>query len=93
VRGYKLRTPQPSKIPSYSVKRSPYEITIDRDNPNFYREVAEYAAFQSLFRRVRLVIENTGSTPAEDVRVEIEVDEASGVSLKEYEPDEPARSE
>jgi hypothetical protein len=87
-----LRTPAPSTIPIYSVKRSPYEITVDRDNPDFYREVAEYAAFQSLFRPVRLVIENTGSALAEDVRVEIEVDEASGVSLKEYEPDEPART-
>jgi hypothetical protein len=88
-----LRTPPPSKIPSYSVRRSSFEVTLDRDNPNFYREVAVYAAFQSLFRPVRLVIENTGSTPAEDVRVEIEVDKASGVSLKEYEPDEPARTQ
>jgi hypothetical protein len=87
-----LRTPPPSKIPSYSVRRSSYEVTLDRDNPDFYREVAHYAAFQSLFRPVRLVIENTGSSPAEDVRLEIEVDEASGVSLKEYEPDEPART-
>lgn len=87
-----LRTPPPSKIPSYSVRRSSFEFTLDRDNPNFYREVAEYAAFQSLFRPVRLVIENTGSTPAEDVRVEIEVDGASGVSLKEFEPDEPTRT-
>jgi len=86
-----LRIPPPSQIPSY-VRRSSFDVTLDRDNPDFYREVAEYAAFQSLFRPVRLVIENTGSTPAEDVRVEIEVDEASGVSLKEYEPDEPART-
>lgn len=88
-----LRIPPPSKIPSYSPRRSSFEVTFDRDNPNFYREVAEYAAFQSLFRPVRLVIENTGSTPAEDVRVEIEVDEGSGVSLKESEPDEPARTQ
>jgi len=87
-----LRTPPPSEIPSYSVRRSSFEVTLDRDNPDFYREVAEYAAFQSLFRPVRLVVENTGSTPAEEVRVEIEVDEASDVSLKEYEPEEPART-
>lgn len=87
-----LRTPPPSKIPSYSIRRSSFEVTLDRDNPNFYREVVEYAAFHRLFRPVRLVIENTGSTPAEDVRVEIETDEASGVSLKEYAPDEPVRT-
>ena len=87
-----MRTPPPPKIPSYSVTRSSFEVTFDRDNPDFYREVAECAAFQSLFRPVRLVIENTGSTPAEHVRVEIEVYEASGVSLKDYEPDEPART-
>ena len=67
-------------------------VTLDRDNPDFYREVAEYAAFLSLFRPVRLVIENSGSTPAEPVRVEIEVDADSGVSLKEYEPDQPSRT-
>jgi Putative DNA-binding domain len=87
-----LRTPPPSQIPSYSVRRSSFDVTLDRDNPDFYREVAEYAAFQSLFRPVRVVIQNIGSTPAEHVRVEIEVDPASGVSLKEYEPDEPART-
>jgi hypothetical protein len=87
-----LRTPPPSNIPTYSRARSSFDIALDRDNPDFYREVAEYAAFQSLFRPVRLVVENTGSTAAEDVRVEIEVDEASGVSLKEYEPDEPVRT-
>jgi hypothetical protein len=89
---FELRTPPPSKIPSYSRARSSFDIALDRDNPDFYREVAEYAAFQSLFRPVRLVIENKGSTPAEDVRVEIEVDEASSVSIREYEPDEPVRT-
>jgi hypothetical protein len=74
-----LRTPPPSKIPSYSAKRSSFDVTFDRDNPSFYREVADYAVFQSMFRPVRLVIENTGTTPAENVRVEVEVDEASGV--------------
>jgi hypothetical protein len=88
-----LRTPPPSKIPSYSANRSSFEVTLGRENPDFYREVAQYAAFQSLFRPVRLVIENAGSTPAEHVRVEVEVDEPSGVLLKEYEPDEPAPRE
>jgi hypothetical protein len=87
-----LRTPPPSEIPSYSVRQSSFDVTLESDNPEFYREVAEYATFQSLFRPVRLVIENSGSTPAEHVRVEIEVDEVSGVSLKEYEPDEPTRT-
>lgn len=87
-----LRLPPSEKIPSYTETRSSFGSVLDRDNRDFYREVARYAAFQSLFRPVRVVIENPGSTSAEHVRVEIEVDEASGVSLREYEPDEPSRS-
>jgi hypothetical protein len=87
-----LRTPPPSEIPTYTVRRSFPDIGYDRANPDFYREVSRYTAFHVLFRPVRLVVENNGSTPADDVRVEIEVDETSGVSLKENQPDEPTRT-
>ena len=85
-----LRTPAPAKIPAYSVSRSFPDVDYELTNPNFYREVAAYAAFQNLLRPVRLVVENTGSTSPDDIRVEIDVEEASGVSLKEYEPSEPS---
>lgn len=87
-----LRVPPLSTIPVYSGTPSSFEITLDRTNPHFYREVAQYAAFLSLFRPARVVIENIGSAPAEDVRIEIEVDEGSVLSMKEYEPVAPART-
>lgn len=71
--------------------RSFPDLGYERANPDFYRDVATWAAFSNLYRQVRLVIENTGPSPAEDVRVEIEVDESAGVSLQEHQVDDPVR--
>jgi hypothetical protein len=51
----------------------------DRLNNRYHHERAEYEFCKRLFRKVRLVVSNTGDVPASDVRVEMSVPTKQGI--------------
>lgn len=66
---------------------------VNRINPEFYREFADFIIGQGLLRPIRLVVKNTGQVLASEVRVELTVPKTTGVMvLHESEmPNPPAR--
>ncbi len=86
-----LTFPHLSEIPDYSENRTFDSLVIGSVNSKFYRELATYAAFKYLYRPVRLLIENAGPTLASDVRIELNIVSATGVSVKGYGPSKPRR--
>jgi len=53
----------------------------DRLNKEYYSERAEYEFCKRLFRKVRLVVSNTGDVPASDVRIEMSVATKQGIVI------------
>jgi hypothetical protein len=53
----------------------------DRLNARFYRQLAEFEFVRRLCRPVRLVIINTGTVPASEVRIEASVPHGSGFGV------------
>lgn len=64
--------PIPS-IPSYGLH--------DRLNRHYFHELAEYEFCKRLFRKVRLVVSNTGDAPASDVRIEMSIPTKQGIII------------
>lgn len=83
--------PPAKDIPDYSTRSEMYGIGVHADNRHFFRELAKYAAFMSVYRPVRLLIENTGATAARDVRIELPVITERGVRLASCAPSQPDR--
>lgn len=53
----------------------------DRLNNHYHHERAEYEFCKRLFRKVRLVVSNTGDVPASDVRIEMSVPAKQGIAI------------
>jgi hypothetical protein len=53
----------------------------ERLNGRYYHDLAEYEFCKRLFRKVRLVVSNTGDVPASDVRIEMIVPAKQGVVI------------
>ena len=87
-----LTFPERLDIPDHTGHRRFSDFAIEYDNnKNFYREFATYAAFYALYRQVRLVVVNSGATLASDVRIELDIVSAAGLSVKNYGPSKPRR--
>lgn len=75
---------RPSNISHPSLGRieiprmSPLE---DRVNDRYFFELANYEFCRRLFRKVRLVVSNTGDVPASDVRIEMSVPTKQGIVI------------
>jgi hypothetical protein len=53
----------------------------ERVNERYVFELANYEFFRRLFRKVRLVVSNTGDVPASDVRIEMSVPTKQGIVI------------
>ena len=53
----------------------------DRLNNRYYHQRAEYEFCKRLFRKVRLVVSNSGDVPASDVRIEMSVPTRRGIVI------------
>lgn len=84
--------PPEDEIPDYATRSDMYGVGLNTDNRHFYRDIAKYAAFMSVYRPVRLLIENTGTTAARDVRLELTVTKERGLRLASQPPSEPERT-
>jgi hypothetical protein len=102
------RMPEPKDIPGPEEPSSdihhpllghihiPGPLTFDlheRLNERYYYDLAEYEFCRRLFRKVRLVVSNTGDVPASDVRVEMTVPTKQGIVILRSSkfPDVPKR--
>lgn len=50
-------------------------------NPSYYRQLAKYLFFNRFTQKCRLMVENTGKVPANDVRVEISIQRGNGFGI------------
>ncbi|MBA4319352.1 MAG: hypothetical protein C0412_13200 [Flavobacterium sp.] len=81
-------------IPVFSARKS--ALTIDTigssPNRNFYRELYQFYAYQSLLKKVSIRLKNTGSVTAYNARVEIqtEVDELLFIKRRDF-PEHPQK--
>jgi len=86
----------PGAMPTHPLGIDPsmFSFGMNELNSNFYREMANYERFRRLFREIRLVVSNCGTTAATDVRVEIEVPKNKGFGVLECEkiPQLPERT-
>lgn len=66
----------------------------NRLNPQFYRQLAVYEFVHRLYRKVRLVVCNTGDGPANEVRLEIVIPTDAGMVVVDSSdiPSRPKRS-
>ena len=66
---------------------------LNRLNPGYFRELAEFEFVRRLFRRVRLVVRNVGQVAARNVRCELEIPANIGVHVMHSSdfPDAPKR--
>lgn len=90
-----LETPQPSSIPDYSQERRyPFNVGISHINYSYYRELVKYTKVSRLVSPLYIAVENTGSSTAQDVRLEMKIDKAGGnvvvIDTNEF-PDVPKR--
>jgi hypothetical protein len=83
--------PSDKDIPDFVTRSRGFGIGVDSDNRHFYRQFAKYAAFMSVYRPVRLLIENSGATAARDVRLELPVSKERGIRLASHAPSAPER--
>jgi hypothetical protein len=60
-------------------------------NENYFRDFCDYIAFASAYQKIRLLIENTGTTAAQAVRIEIDANKTAQVALADRAPDRPRR--
>ncbi len=89
-------TPASIRLPGGHTFHIPSPSSFDphnRLNAHFYQELAQYEFMRRLFKKIRLVVANTGEVPATDVRLEIVVPSGRGVGIvSESEiPDVPKR--
>lgn len=63
-----------------------------RLNSRFYHELSKYVFFHKLFKKIRLVVLNSGDAPATDVRLEISVQKGQGFGIVDW-PDVPKTPE
>ena len=52
-----------------------------RPNERYFHELANYEFCERLFRKVRLLVSNTGDVPASDVRIEMSVPTRQGIVI------------
>jgi hypothetical protein len=85
-----LKTPRRKDIPDYKGKqRRPvweYSFDLEQANSDYYRELTEFTTLNRLVFPVNFAIRNTGSTVANDVRVEIKIQDPKNIilALDEY---------
>jgi Schlafen, AlbA_2 len=83
--------PPAEDIPDFVTRSRALGIGVNNDNRHFYRQFAKYAAFMSVYKPVRLLIENLGATAARDVRLELPVSKERSVRLASHAPSAPER--
>jgi hypothetical protein len=56
----------------------------DRLNPGYYYELSNYVFFHKFFKKIRLVVLNSGDASATDVRLEISVPNGQGFGIADW---------
>jgi hypothetical protein len=69
--------PDRDAIPDYSVSSGPISVRLAGNNPDFYRELIDHLRDRFGLREVTLLVRNTGSTTAYDVRLRARVEDPS----------------
>jgi hypothetical protein len=90
------KMPDLRKIPDFvdaSDSGSPFGIVVRdplrRTNQSYYREFAYFTTMRAILRPVRIVVQNIGSAAATDVRIELRVPVAPGVTVLDELPEKP----
>ncbi len=74
-----LETPEYSSIPDYSPKRrEPYSFGLHSVNYSYYRELVKFTRIRRLVSPFYLVVYKSGTSAAQDVRLEIKIDKQEG---------------
>ena len=79
--------PEPIRLPGGRTLNIPSVASFgihDRLNPRFYHELYNYVFFHKLFKKIRLVVLNSGDAPATDVRLEISVQQGHGFGIVDW---------
>lgn len=85
-----LNTPRQRDIPDYKGnQRRPtwgYSLDLERANSDYYRELTQFTTLYRLLSPINFVIKNSGSAVANDVRVEIKIQDPKNIikALDEY---------
>ncbi len=74
-----LETPKISEIKDYSPRKASYMIaSFHNENRHYYREIVNYTRVTKLVTSLYIAVCNSGSSVAQDVRLEIKIDKAGG---------------
>ena len=89
-------TPAPIRLPgghSFHIPSVSAMSFENRVNPKFFRELAIHTFFHRLFKKVRLVVSNKGESQATDVRLELCIQNGTGLGIvdKSDAPDVPKK--
>lgn len=79
--------PAPIRLPGGQTFHIPSVSSFDphdRLNSRFYHELSNYVFFHKLFKKIRLVVLNSGDAPATDVRLEISVQKGQGFGIVDW---------
>lgn len=85
-----LNTPRQKDIPNYKGnQRRPqwgYGLDLERTNSDYYRELTNFTTLDRLLTPIHFAIKNSGSVVANDVRVEIKIQDPQNIikALDEY---------
>lgn len=81
----------PDQLPPFPQFRRQHQLMapMSEDNKSFYRQFADYEFCRRMLRRFRFVVENTGRTTANAVRVELQIPKERPLLVCERLPDAP----
>lgn len=87
-----IHFPTRDRIPDYG-KMSPFSVPFTGDNRDYYRELAEYYSITCRVNPVGFAVKNVGNAVANNVRLEMQVDDSSKEYLfLECLPEEPSKT-